>query len=185
MDIYSRCAVGWMVASRETGALAKELISTTCIRQGIAEDQLIIHSDRGSSMTSKTVALLMADLGVTKSLSRPHVSNDNPYSESQFKTLKYRPSFPERFGSIEDARAVCHGLLNWYNNDHYHSGIALMTPATLHYGRAEDCNAKRQIILSSAYELHPERFVKGQPKTIALPGTAWINPPTPPVPATV
>jgi putative transposase len=181
MDIYSRYAVGWMIASRETGALAKELISQTCIRQGIAEEQLTIHSDRGTSMTSKTVALLMADLGVTKSLSRPHVSNDNPYSESQFKTLKYRPAFPERFGSIEDARACCQRLLNWYNNEHFHSGIALMTPATVHYGRAQDCNANRQIVLSSAYAQHPERFVNGTPKTIVLPEAAWINPPTPPV----
>jgi putative transposase len=132
-------------------------------------------------MTSKTVALLMADLGVTKSLSRPQVSNDNPYSESQFKTLKYQPTFPERFGSIEDARTFCRSFFDWYNNEHYHSGIALMTPATVHQGQAQSCNAERQIVLSSAYSQHPERFVNGQPKTIALPEAAWINPPSPPI----
>lgn len=181
MDIYSRYTVGWMIAKQETGTLAKELISQTCIRQGIEEEQLIIHSDRGTSMTSKTVALLLADLGVTKSLSRPHVSNDNPYSESQFKTLKYRPEFPQRFGSIEDARAHCKEFFDWYNNGHYHSGLALMTPATVHHGKAQNCNNRRQIILSSAYIQHPERFVSGQPKTIALPEAAWINPPNTPV----
>jgi putative transposase len=185
IDIYSRCVVGWMVASRETGKLAKDLIKETCVRQGIAEDQLVIHSDRGTSMTSKVVALLLSDLGVTKSLNRPHVSNDNPFSESQFKTLKYRPTFPPRFGSIEDARACSQRLLEWYNKEHYHSGIALMTPATVHYGRAEDCNAGRQAILSLAYNQHPERFVNGQPKTIALPEEVWINKPNTTVPATV
>lgn len=181
IDIYSRYVVGWMIATRETAALAKTLISETCIRQAIEQEQLIIHSDRGTSMTSKAVALLLADLGVTKSLNRPHVSNDNPYSESQFKTMKYQPMFPERFGSIEDARAFCQRFFAWYNNEHYHSGIALMTPDTVHYGRAQDCNANRQTILSSAYIQHPERFVKGQPKTIALPEAVWINPPEPTV----
>ncbi len=177
IDIYSRYVVGWMVASRETGKLAKSLIKETCIRQGIAQDQLVIHSDRGTSMTSKVVALLLSDLGVTKSLNRPHVSNDNPFSESQFKTLKYRPTFPVRFGSIEDARGCSQRLLEWYNKEHYHSGIALMTPATVHNGRAGDCNADRQAVLSSAYDQHPDRFVKGQPKTIALPEEVWINKP--------
>lgn len=181
IDIYSRYTVGWMIASRETGTLAKEFIGQTCARQGISEDQLVIHSDRGTSMTSKTVALLLADLGVTKSLSRPQVSNDNPYSESHFKTLKYQPMFPKRFGSIEDARAFCRRFFDWYNNEHYHSGIALMTPATVHHGRAQECDANRQIILSSAFAEHPERFVNGAPKTLILPEAAWINPPSPPI----
>ena len=179
IDIFSRYVVGWMVASRETAALAKELISETCKRQGIDENQLTIHSDRGPSMTSKSVALLLADLGVTKSLNRPYVSNDNPYSESQFKTLKFRPVFPKRFGSIQDARVVCRSLLEWYNKEHYHTGIALMTPYMVHYGLAKDCNANRQAVLQSAYNAHPERFVKGPPKTLRLPEAAWINkPPT-------
>lgn len=181
IDIYSRYVVGWMVASRETGALAEDLIDETCTRQRIDRNQLTIHSDRGSPMTSNTVAQLLADLGVTKSLSRPHVSNDNPYSESHFKTLKYRPDFPERFGSIQDAKSFCKDFISWYNEDHYHSGIALMTPTMVHYGKAAACNAARQNVLTSAYIEHPERFVRGQPKTIALPEAAWINPPKSPV----
>jgi putative transposase len=177
LDIFSRHAVGWMVASRESADLAKALISETCTRQGIDKDQLLIHSDRGSPMTSKAVALLMSDLGITKSLSRPHVSDDNPFSESQFKTLKYRPSFPERFGSLEDARAFCQRLLDWYNNEHYHTGIALMTPAMVHYGSAESTNLQRQIVLSKAFEKHPERFVSGNPKVLELPREVWINQP--------
>lgn len=178
LDIFSRHAVGWMVATRETAELAKHLISDTCIRQGIDENQLLIHSDRGSPMTSKAVALLLSDLGITKSLSRPHVSNDNPYSESQFKTLKYRPSFPERFGSIEDARAFSQRLFDWYNNEHYHSGIALMTPATVHYGLDDKCNEQRQDVLNTAFDAHPERFVNGAPKVQQVPQEVWINPPT-------
>lgn len=177
LDIFSRHVVGWMVATRETAELAKHLISATCLRQGVAQAELTIHSDRGSAMTSKAVALLLSDLGVTKSLSRPHVSNDNPYSESQFKTLKYQPTFPERFGSIEDARSFCQGFFNWYNNEHYHSGIALLTPATVHYGFAESANEGRQVVLRKAYGEHSERFVLGCPKPLRLPEAAWINPP--------
>lgn len=179
LDIFSRHAVGWMVARRESAELAKDLIGETCMRQGIEEDQLIIHSDRGSAMTSKTVALLMSDLGVIKSLNRPHVSNDNPFSESQFKTLKYQPAFPERFGSIEDARAYCQRFFKWYNEEHYHSGIALMTPAVVHYGSAAKCNDRRQMVLAKAFEEHPERFVNGLPKVLELPEAVWINPPNP------
>jgi putative transposase len=179
LDIFSRYAVGWMIATKQTAKLAKILIEETCLRQCIDRDQLIIHSDRGSPMKSKAVALLLTDLGVGKSFNRPYVSNDNPYSESHFKTLKSRPLFPDRFGCIQDARALCQQFFAWYNNEHYHGGIALMTPATVHYGRSEDCNAERQIILSSAYSQHPERFVKGQPKTIALPEEVWINKPNP------
>jgi putative transposase len=168
-----------MIAPSQTGALAENLISQTCSRQNIEREQLSIHSDRGGPMTSKAVALLLSDLGVTKSLNRPYVSDDNPYSESQFKTLKSRPTFPDKFGSIEDARAWCQGFFKWYNNEHYHGGIALMTPATVHYGRAQKCNAGRQNILSSAFNQHPERFVKGQPTTLVLPEEAWINQPPP------
>lgn len=179
LDIYSRYVVGWMIATRETGALAKELIAETCIRQGIDQSQLIIHSDRGSPMKSKTVALLLADLGVEKSFSRPSVSNDNPYSEAHFKTLKDRPLFPARFGCIQDARAFCLGFFDWYNNHHYHGGIALMTPRTVHDGLAQDCNAARQDVLSAAHVAHPERFVHGRPKTLPLPPAVWINKPDP------
>jgi putative transposase len=183
IDIFSRHAVGWMVAHRENAELAKLLIGETCMRQGIDKDQLLIHSDRGSPMTSKAVALLMSDLGVTKSLSRPHVSNDNPFSESQFKTLKYCPTFPKCFGSIEDARAFCQRFFDWYNNEHYHTGISLMTPAMVHYGAAEECSRQRQIVLSAAFEKHPERFVAGSPKVLELPKEVWINPPKPAVKA--
>lgn len=178
IDIFSRHAVGWMVATRETAGLARALISETCSRQGIDQEELIIHSDRGSPMTSKAVAMLMSDLGITKSLSRPHVSNDNPFSESQFKTIKYCPTFPDRFGSMQDARAFCTRLLEWYNNEHYHSGIALMTPAMVHYGHAKGINRKRQNVLKQAYKEHPERFVRGQPKVLDLPDAVWINQPT-------
>lgn len=179
LDIFSRNAVGWMIAHRETAALAKVLISETCARQGIDANQLLIHSDRGSPMTSKAVALLMSDLGITKSFSRPRVSNDNPFSESHFKTLKYRPAYPERFGCIEDARAFFQRLFNWYNNEHYHSGLGLMTPSMVHYGFAEECNRQRQAVLSAAYAAHPERFPSGHPRVLELPKEVWINQPPP------
>ena len=179
MDVYSRYVVGWMIAPTEKATLAKELIETTCTRQGIARDQLIIHSDRGPSMTSKTVAQLLADLGVEKSHSRPHVSNDNPYSEAQFKTMKYRPDYPDRFGSIEDARQWARGFFQWYNGAHYHSGLALMTPEMVHYGEAERVRAQRQQVLSAAYAEHPERFVGSRPTPPALPAAVWINAPKP------
>jgi putative transposase len=179
LDIFSRYAVGWMIATKENGELAKILIGETCLQQEISQDSLTIHSDRGSPMTSKAVAFLMADLGVTKSLNRPYVSDDNPYSESHFKTLKYMPTFPERFGSIEDARAFCRRFFDWYNTEHYHSGIALMTPAVVHLGEAQECNRDRQKVLSQAYEKYPERFVQGRPTTLVLPEAAWINPPKP------
>lgn len=180
LDIFSRYVVGWMVAPRESAALAKRLIGETCRQQGVAAGQLTLHADRGSSMRSKPVALLLADLGVTKSHSRPHVSDDNPFSESQFKTLKYRPEFPRRFGSIEDARAFCQGFFRWYNQEHHHSGIALLTPETLHYGRAEEVIQRRQQVLSQAYERNPERFVRARPRPPDKPTAVWINPPTVP-----
>jgi len=177
LDVFSRYVVGWMVAHRESRALAKKLIAETCSKQGIRPGQLTIHADRGSSMTSKPVALLLADLGVTRSHSRPHVSNDNPYSEAQFKTLKYRPGFPSRFGSIEDARAFCQGFFRWYNTEHRHWGIALMTPEAVHHGRATELQGVRAEALTAAYAAHPERFVKGPPRPWPLPTAAWINRP--------
>lgn len=179
LDVFSRYVVGWMVAHREQSSLAQKLIEQSCEKQNIKIGQLTIHADRGSSMTSKAVAFLMADLGITKSHSRPYVSNDNPYSESQFKTLKYRPDFPERFGSIVDARLFCQPLFRWYNNEHYHSGIGFLTPETVHYGQAEQIVKERQAVLNTAYEKHPKRF-KGKPPTpAALPQAVWINKPAP------
>jgi putative transposase len=177
LDIFSRKVVGWMVARRESAALARKLIAATIAKEGIVPGQLTIHADRGSSMTSKDVALLMADLGVTKTHSRPHVSNDNPYSESHFKTVKYRPDFPKRFGSPEDARAFCARFFDWYNNHHRHSGIGWMTPGDVHHGRAVRVRAERARALEAAYQLHPERFVRKPPTPPALPTTVWINPP--------
>ncbi len=177
MDIFSRYVVGWMIAQRELGALAKRLIEDTCEKQQIERDQLIIHSDRGSSMKSKPVALLLSDLGVTKSHSRPHVSNDNPYSEAQFKTLKYCPRFPGRFGSIQDARTFCQQFFSWYNKEHRHSGIGLMTPEQIHYGQARKLYDNRCQVLLGAYEKTPQRFKSKVPKPHALPKAAWINKP--------
>ena len=179
LDIFSRYVVGWMVAPRETAELARRLIADTCEKQGIVPGTLTIHAHRGTSMTSKPVALLMADLGVTKTHSRPHVSDDNPYSESQFKTLKYMPEFPERFGSIEDSRAFGQKFFPWYNHDHHHSGIALLTPEMLHYGMAGQVIELRQQVLDQAYARNPERFVHARPKHPPLPTAVWINPPTP------
>jgi len=177
LDIFSRYVVGWMVASRETAALAKKLIEQTCTKQGIGPGELILHADRGSPMKAKTTALLLADLGIGKSHSRPHVSNDNPFSESQFKTLKYNPQFPARFGSLMDARAFCGPFFQWYNTEFRHSGIAMMTPEMVHYGLAHTVRAKRQRVLAEAYAAHPERFVRGKPRSPKLPGAVWINPP--------
>jgi len=177
LDIFSRFAVGWMVATRESKSLAARLIDETCAKQGIAPGQLTLHADRGASMRSKPVALLLGDLGVTKTHSRPHVSNDNPYSESQFKTMKYRPEFPERFGSIQDSRAFCGPFFEWYNTEHYHSGLGLLTPETVHYGQAEAIVKARQEVLLEAFAAYPERFVRGTPAPPELPEAAWINPP--------
>jgi len=177
LDVFSRYVVGWMVAHRESASLAKKLINETCARYGIEPGQLTIHADRGSSMTSKPVALLMSDLGVTKTHSRPHVSNDNPYSESGFKTLKYRPDFPERFQTIEDARAFCRDYFAWYNEDHHHSGLAMHTPADVHFGRAEQRTLERQRVLEAAFAAHPERFPRGLPTAKPPPTAAWINKP--------
>jgi len=177
LDIFSRYVVGWMIAPHESSALAKRLIAETCEKQNVQPGQLTIHADRGASMKSKPVALMLADLGVTKTHSRPHVSDDNPYSESQFKTLKYRPDFPDRFGSIQDARAFCQGFFAWYNYEHHHTGIGLLTPEMVHYGKAEAVINQRRIVLASAFEAHPERFVRGLPTPTPLPEAAWINKP--------
>ena len=177
LDIFSRYAVGWMVATRESAVLAEKLIAATAAKQGISRGQLTIHADRGSSMTSKPVALLLADLGVTQSHSRPHVSNDNPFSESQFKTFKYRPDFPRRFDSIEAARAHCQDFFGWYNNEHRHGGLGLHTAADVHHGRAAAVRASRALVLTGAYRAHPERFVRRPPTPPKLPAGSWINPP--------
>jgi putative transposase len=178
IDVYSRYAVGWMVAHKESAELAEGLIANTILKQEIRPGQLTIHADRGSSMTSVTVGQLLADLGVTKTHSRPHVSNDNPYSESGFKTLKYRPGFPEYFGSIEDARLFCQEFFTWYNTEHRHSGIAMLTPDNVHYNQCESILNARSITLTNAYLDHPERFVKGVPSVEQVPKEVWINKPS-------
>jgi len=178
LDIFSRYVVGWMVAHREQKALAKRLIEQSCLKQNIGPGQLTVHADRGSSMKSKVVAHLLADLGVTKTHSRPHVSNDNPYSEAQFKTLKYCPAFPERFGSIQDARAFCRPFFDWYNQEHRHSGIALMTPEQVHYGLAEQVLTCRSQVLERAFRENPNRFKGRIPKPFSLPEAVWINKPS-------
>lgn len=178
LDIFSRCVVGWMLAPREAGYLAEQFIKETCTRQGIEPGQLTIHSDRGPAMQSGPVVHLHARLGITKSNSRPHVSNDNPFSESQFKTLKYRPGFPDRFGGFEDALAFCEEFFPWYNNEHYHSAIAFLTPADVHYGRADEILAARHATMMEAYAANPRRFIKGPPKPTVLERAVYINPPT-------
>jgi putative transposase len=177
LDIFSRYVVGWMVAHGEGARLAERLIEETCTKQNISPGQLTIHADRGSAMTSKTVALLFSDLDILRSHSRPHVSDDNPFSESHFRTLKYRPDFPDRFGSIEHARQVCRPLFAWYNAEHHHSALAFLTPATVHHGRADEVLDARHRVRLAAYAAHPERFVNGPPRRQNLPNAVWINPP--------
>jgi putative transposase len=177
IDIYSRYVVGWMLARAERAKLAEALLADSVANQGISPGRLTIHSDRGTSMASKPVAFLLADLGVTKSHNRPHCSNDNPYSESHFRTLKYRPTFPGRFGSFEDAQSFCRHFFRWYNAEHRHSGVGFHTPADVHYGRAELVRAERGLVLDAAYAAHPERFVRKPPTPPELPTVAWINKP--------
>jgi putative transposase len=178
IDIFSRYVVGWLLADGESAALARQLIGESCDRQKIQPGQLTIHADRGTSMTSKSLALLFADLGVTKTHSRPSVSDDNPFSEAQFKTMKYRPDFPERFGSIVDAREHCRAFFEWYNREHCHSGIAMLTPYDLHHGIAEIRRDQRAAVLLDAWTKHPERFPHGRPVPPALPTAVWINKPS-------
>lgn len=177
LDVFSRYVVGWMVAHRETAELAEKFIEETILKYDIPRDQLNIHADRGRVMRSKNVALLMADLGVSKTHSRPYVSDDNPYSESQFRTLKYRPGFPDRFGCIEDSRSFCSQFFPWYNQEHRHSGVGMLTPAMVHFGQAPAVLAHRQAVLIAAYQQHPERFVRHPPKPLSLPTEVWINRP--------
>ena len=177
MDIFSRFVVGWMVARQESAVLAKELIQQSCQNQEIDPDTLTIHSDRGGPMTARSLALLLSDLGVTKSHSRPHVPDDNPYSEAQFKTMKYRPDYPDRFGCPEDVRGWGRSFFSWYNFEHHHTGLGLMTPATVHYGQAPQVQAQRQRVLEAAFAAHPERFVRGRPTAPTLPEAVWINKP--------
>jgi putative transposase len=177
LDIFSRYVVGWMAAESESAVLAQRLIEETCAKQQIQEGQLILHADRGSPMTSKSLALFLADLGIDKTHSRPHVSNDNPYSEAHFKTLKYRPEFPDRFGSVQHVRAVGRPLFDWYNNEHHHSALAWLTPAVVHYGRTNEVLDVRYRTRLAAYAEHPERFVRGEPRPETLVREVWINPP--------
>ena len=180
LDIFSRYVVGWTIQHRESAQVAKQLIAQAVEQQGIVPGQLTIHADRGSSMRSKPVAFLLADLGVTKTHSRPYTATDNPYSEAQFKTLKYRPDFPDHFDSILHSRSFGRPFFDWYNHVHRHSGIGLMTPATVHYGLAEEVREQRARVLEAAYASNPERFVRGQPQPPKLPTAVWINPPETP-----
>jgi putative transposase len=177
LDIFSRYVVGWMIAPREASELAEQLIAETVGKNNVAPGTLTLHADRGSSMRSKPVAALLIDLDITKTHSRPHVSDDNPYSEAQFKTMKYRPDFPERFGCLEDARAHCQTFFPWYNAVHRHSGIGYMTPETVHYGRATALTQERADTLSVAFQANPMRFKGKFPNPPKLPTAAWINPP--------
>lgn len=177
LDVFSRYVVGWMVAPKESAALAKKLIAESCEREGIKPDQLTLHADRGTSMRSKPVELLLADLRVERTHSRPQVSNDNPFSEAHFRTLKYRPDFPERFDSIEHAREHCVDFFDWYNDEHRHSGLALMTPRDVHKGKINERLAKRAAVLDVAFATNPERFVRGNPRPAQPPSIVWINPP--------
>jgi putative transposase len=179
MDVFSRYVVGWLVAERESEALARELIDAACAKQGIGSGQLTLHADRGAPMTAGSVAQLLDRLGVNQSHSRPHVSNDNPYSEAGFRTVKYHPTFPGTFGSASDAYDFCGPYFLWCNEEHHHTGLALLTPATVHYGRTAAVLAERQAALDAAYAAHPERFVHGPPKAPEPPSVVWINPPPP------
>jgi putative transposase len=179
LDLYSRYIVGWQVARRESAAVYQELVKACCKDQGVVPEQLTIHSDRGSPMTAKSTALLYVDLGIAKSHSRPYTSNDNPYSEANFRTIKYRPDMPDQLGSVEHARQVVGALVDWYNDDHFHVGLSLLHPSDVHYGRTADIIAARQRVLDAAHAAHPGRFVHGPPIQKAPPPAAWINPPPP------
>ena len=178
LDIFSRRVVGWCVADAESAALFRPLFDDAIEKHNVPPGQLTLHADRGGPMKAKATAFLLADLGVTRSHNRPHTSNDNPFSESHFKTLKYQPRFPKRFGCIEDARGFCRQFFDWYNQDHHHAGIGLMTPDQVHYGQIDTVHAARQQVLDHAFREHPERFVKKAPTPPDKPTAAWINPPT-------
>jgi putative transposase len=178
LDLFSRYVVGWMVATHENARLAQRLIAATCLKQDIGPHQITIHADRGAPMRSKLLVELYADLCIGVSHSRPRVSNDNPFSEAQFRTFKYRPEFPDRFGSLEHGRSISRDLFTWYNDDHHHSGLSYLTPADVHYGRAAAILERRHHTRLAAYARHPERFVQGPPRLETLPHAVWINPPT-------
>jgi putative transposase len=180
IDIFSRFIVGWMIAERESAELARQLIATAAANQHIQPEQLTLHADNGKPMKAKTLALLLSDLGIEKSHSRPYVSDDNPFSEAQFKTVKYHPTYPDRFGCVQDARAWARPFFDWYNYDHYHSALNLLTPAVVHSGQAEAVRLQRQAILAAAYTQFPQRFVRGEPVVKGAPDAVWINPPVAP-----
>ena len=177
IDIFSRRVVGWCVADRESATLFAALFDDATTKHPAPPGQLTLHADRGGPMRAKATALLLADLGITRSHNRPHTSNDNPFSESHFKTMKYQPQFPQRFGSIQDAKAFCRRFFDWYNQDHHHAGIGLMTPDQVHYGQADAIQAARQTTLDGAFTRNPERFVRKEPQPPAKPIATWINPP--------
>lgn len=179
LDIFSRYVVGWLIAEQESAEFAEWLIAETCAKQGIAPGQLTLHADRGSPMKSKLVTQLLIDLGIIKSHSRPHISDDNPFSEAQFKTLKYRPDYPDRFEDLAHAQQWGRAVFTWYNDQHYHAALGLLTPASVHYGQTETILVQRQQVLQTAYAAHPERFVKGLPVVPAPPKEVWINKPNP------
>jgi len=180
LDVFSRYVVGWLLGERESAALAEHMLQDAHAKQAIQPGQLTVHADHGAPMISKPVAHLLADLGVTKTHSRPHVSNDNPFSESHFKTVKYQPTFPKRFGSREDALAFCRTFFPWYNEQHYHAGLGLLTPSSVHHGTAGEVLRARHQVLLAAHALHPERFLSGPPEHQSLPSAVWINPPSSP-----
>ena len=181
LDIFSRYVVGWMVADRENSALAGRLIQQSCLKHGVQPRVLTLHSDRGAPMTSQCTAQLLADLGVTRSLSRPQVSDDNPFSEAQFKTLKYHPSFPGQFQDQHQAKNFCRSFFRWYNAEHRHGGISMLTPEQVHFGHADQVIARRKAVLRKAFAIHPGRFVSGEPKPKPIPEAVWINPPSLPL----
>lgn len=177
LDIYSRYVVGWMIAELESSDLARQLIAATALKQDIQPDQLILHADNGAPMRGKPLSQLLVDLGITKSHNRPHTSDDNPFSEAHFKTMKYRPDYPNRFTSLSEARVWARCFFAWYNEQHYHSGLNLFTPASVHFGEAAAIQQQRQAVMLTAYAAHPARFVRGQPFVKAAPAAVWINPP--------
>lgn len=177
LDVFSRYVVAWLLAEQESATLAQELVAAAYTKQNIQPGQLTIHADRGAPMMAKSMTMLMSDLGINESHSRPHVSDDNPYSEAHFHTVKYRPDYPDRFGCLGDARSWCEGFFPWYNNEHHHSALHLLTPTDVHYDRAEEKLAQRQAVLQRAYTAHPERFVNGPPTLSQLPAAVWINRP--------
>ncbi len=177
LDVFSRYVVSWLLAEHESADLAEQLIAESCRKHGIAREQLTLHADRGAAMIAKSLAQLLTDLGVDRSHSRPHTPDDNPFSEAQFKTMKYQPGYPDRFDSKEHALTWARGFFPWYNDEHHHSALGLLTPAMVHFGQAPEFLAKRQATLAAAYQRHPERFVHGLPQPLPLPDAVWINPP--------